>query len=56
MAFWIEDIRDDLGISVLMIEHDMSLVSKVFDRVLAMNQGEVLAVGTRAGGEVTSRV
>ncbi len=46
MAFWIEDIRDDLGITVLMVEHDMSLVSKVSDRVLAMNQGEVLAVGT----------
>ncbi|MCO5099721.1 MAG: ABC transporter ATP-binding protein [Burkholderiaceae bacterium] len=48
MAFWIEDIRDDLGITVLMVEHDMSLVSKVSDRVLAMNQGEVLAVGTPA--------
>ncbi|MCL4183517.1 MAG: ABC transporter ATP-binding protein [Burkholderiaceae bacterium] len=46
MAFWIEDIRDDLGITVLMVEHDMSLVSKVSDRVLAMNQGEVIAVGT----------
>ena len=46
MAFWIQDIRDDLGITVLMVEHDMSLVSKVSDRVLAMNQGEVLAVGT----------
>jgi len=29
-----------------MVEHDMSLVSKVSDRVLAMNQGEVLAMGT----------
>ncbi len=48
MAFWIEDIRDDLGITVLMVEHDMSLVSKVSDRVLAMNQGEVLAVGAPA--------
>jgi len=48
MAFWIEDIRDDLGISVLMVEHDMSLVSQVSDRVLAMNQGEVIAVGTPA--------
>ncbi|MCD6734451.1 MAG: ABC transporter ATP-binding protein [Burkholderiaceae bacterium] len=48
MAFWIEDIRDDLGITVLMVEHDMSLVSKVSDRVLAMNQGEVLALGTPA--------
>ena len=46
MAFWIQDIRDELGITVLMVEHDMSLVSKVSDRVLAMNQGEVLAMGT----------
>ncbi|MCA3129887.1 MAG: ABC transporter ATP-binding protein [Betaproteobacteria bacterium] len=48
MAFWIQDIRDDLGITVLMVEHDMSLVSRVSDRVLAMNQGEVLAQGTPA--------
>ena len=46
MAFWIQDIKNDLGITVLMVEHDMSLVSKVSDRVLAMNQGEVLALGT----------
>ncbi len=48
MAFWIQDIRAELGITVLMVEHDMSLVSKVSDRVLAMNQGEVLALGTPA--------
>jgi branched-chain amino acid transport system ATP-binding protein len=48
MAFWIQDIKNELGITVLMVEHDMSLVSKVSDRVLAMNQGEVLALGTPA--------
>ncbi len=46
MAFWISDIKNELGITVLMVEHDMTLVSKVSDRVLAMNQGEVLAMGT----------
>ncbi len=46
MAFWIQDIQQELGISVLMVEHDMGLVSKVSDRVLAMNQGEMLAMGT----------
>ena len=45
MAFWIQDIKHELGITVLMVEHDMTLVSKVSDRVLAMNQGEVLAMG-----------
>ena len=48
MAFWIQDIQHDLGITVLMVEHDMSLVSKVSTRVLAMNQGEVLAMGQPA--------
>jgi branched-chain amino acid transport system ATP-binding protein len=48
MAWWIRDIRNELGITVLMVEHDMSLVSRVSDRVLAMNQGEVLAIGTPA--------
>ena len=46
MAFWIQDIQQELGISVLMVEHDMGLVSKVSDRVLAMNQGEMIAMGT----------
>jgi len=48
MAFWIQDIRDELGITVLMVEHDMTLVSRVSDRVLAMSQGEVLATGSPA--------
>ena len=48
MAWWIQDIKNELGITVLMVEHDMSLVSRVSDRVLAMNQGEVLALGTPA--------
>ena len=46
MAWWIRDIRDELGITILMVEHDMTLVSRVSDRVLAMNQGERLALGT----------
>jgi len=46
VAFWIEDIKSDLGITVIMIEHDMSLVSAVSDRVLALNNGRTLALGT----------
>jgi branched-chain amino acid transport system ATP-binding protein len=46
MAFWIEDIKKDLGVTVLMVEHDMALVSRVSDRVLAINQGEMLSLGT----------
>ncbi len=46
MAFWIQDIRTLLGITVLMVEHDMSLVSAVSDRVLALNYGRPIALGT----------
>jgi branched-chain amino acid transport system ATP-binding protein len=56
MAFWIDDIRHELGVSVLMVEHDMSLVSRVSDRVVAMNQGEVVAVGTPAEVQGDARV
>jgi branched-chain amino acid transport system ATP-binding protein len=45
MAFWIEDIKKDLGITVIMVEHDMKLVSAVSDRVMALNYGRVLAMG-----------
>ena len=48
MAFWIEDIQQHLGVTVLMVEHDMNLVSRVSDRVLALNMGTVIAEGTPA--------
>ena len=48
MAFWIEDMQKDLGITILMVEHDMSLVNRVSDRVLAIADGRSLAFGTAA--------
>ena len=46
MGYWIEDIKQDLGITIIMVEHDMSLVSAVSDRVLALNYGRVMAIGS----------
>lgn len=48
MRWWIDDIRRQMGITVLMVEHDMGLVSKVCDRVLALADGAKLAEGTPA--------
>ncbi len=45
LVYWINDIRSDLGITVLMVEHDMTLVNRVSDRVLALNYGQLLALG-----------
>jgi branched-chain amino acid transport system ATP-binding protein len=38
-------IRDGLGAALLVIEHDMPLVTSVADRLVAMDQGRVIATG-----------
>jgi len=46
VAYWVEDIKTQMGITVLMVEHDMHLVSAVSDRVMALADGKMLAIGT----------
>ena len=46
MAHWIDDIKNDLDVTILMVEHDMSLVSRVSDRVLVLNEGRRIAEGS----------
>lgn len=46
MARFILEIRRTLGIAVLLVEHDMHLVMDLADRVLALDFGKVLRVGT----------
>lgn len=56
MAWWIEDMQKDLGLTVLMVEHDMSLVSRVSNRVLAVAEGKPLAMGTAAEVQADPKV
>jgi len=46
VAFWIEDISQDFGATIIMVEHDMNLVSRASTRVMALADGAVLAVGS----------
>ncbi len=46
LASRIRGIRDQLGCSVLLVEHDMRLVMDVCDRICAINFGKFLAIGT----------
>jgi branched-chain amino acid transport system ATP-binding protein len=46
VSFWLEDIKHDLGVTLVMVEHDMTLVGQVADRVMAVNNGKLLAIGT----------
>ena len=46
LSFWLEDINQDLAITVIMVEHDMNLVSQASDRVMALADGKLLTIGT----------
>jgi ABC-type branched-subunit amino acid transport system ATPase component len=41
-------IRDALGASILVIEHDLPLLASMADRIIALDLGEVIATGTPA--------
>jgi branched-chain amino acid transport system ATP-binding protein len=48
MARFILDIRRELGIAMLLVEHDMGLVMDIADRVLVLDFGVPIAEGTPA--------
>ncbi|MFD1331234.1 ABC transporter ATP-binding protein [Methylopila musalis] len=48
IAAAVRAIRDRLGLTVVMIEHDFPLVTALADRILVLDHGEVLAEGTPA--------
>ena len=39
------EIRDVLGITVLLVEHDMNLVMKISDRICVLDSGKIIALG-----------
>ena len=42
----LRQIRDETGCALLVIEHDMPLIAAVSDRMVALDQGQVIASGT----------
>jgi len=45
MARFILDIREELGISMILVEHDMGLVMDIADQVMVLDFGRTIAVG-----------
>ena len=48
MARFILDIREELGISMILVDHDMGLVMDIADRVMVLDFGRVIATGVPA--------
>ncbi|MFO7600823.1 MAG: ABC transporter ATP-binding protein [Candidatus Desulfacyla sp.] len=45
LIFWVKDIQDELGVTILLIEHDMKMVMDISDRILAINFGKPIIEG-----------
>jgi branched-chain amino acid transport system ATP-binding protein len=48
MARFILDIREELGIAMILVEHDMGLVMDIADRIMVLDFGTPIATGLPA--------
>ena len=56
LAFWINDIREVLGITILLIEHDLNVVREVSDKVAVLSSGKLIWIGKPCDLEKSDRV
>lgn len=56
MARYIREINEELHVTIILVEHDMHLVMDLAHRVMAMDFGRVLAIGTPDEVRVNSAV
>ena len=56
VARYILEIKHQLGVSMVLVEHDMHMVMDVADRVMVLDFGQVIASGTPAEVQSDARV
>jgi len=56
MARYVLDVNEELGATIILIEHDMGVVMDISDRVAVLEQGEKIAEGTPREVQANPRV
>jgi branched-chain amino acid transport system ATP-binding protein len=56
MARYILEIQEQLGIAMILVEHDMHMVMDIADRVMVLDFGQVIATGAPADVQHDPRV
>ena len=56
LTSFIAQIRRDFGLTILLIEHDMSLVMTICERIYVLDYGTVIAAGTPGEIKTNKRV
>ncbi|MCZ6672233.1 MAG: ABC transporter ATP-binding protein, partial [Verrucomicrobia bacterium] len=45
LAFWLKEIRTVMGVTILLVEHDMRLVTELSDEICVLDSGRMIASG-----------
>ncbi|WP_026819878.1 ABC transporter ATP-binding protein [Arthrobacter castelli] len=53
---WLRNLRSEFGLTMIVVEHHMGLISAITDRVAVLNQGRKLMEGTAAEAQRDPRV
>jgi branched-chain amino acid transport system ATP-binding protein len=48
VAYWVHELRGRLGVTVLLVEHDLRVASRLATRMVALDRGAKIAEGTPA--------
>ena len=49
-------VRDTFGVGIWLIEHDMNLVMSICQRIMVLNYGQTIALGTPAEVQCNEKV
>jgi branched-chain amino acid transport system ATP-binding protein len=56
IAAVVRRLREELDVTVLLVEHDMGMVMEIADRILVLDFGVAIAVGTPGEIQTDQRV